>query len=275
MDPRNGSTGPPPKDKQNKAHRRDAPPSSEPWRWAAPERKGDGRRRERVDMNDERGDQANRQPTDGARGVGVKGRGGRCGRQRRGGGGAPRCVPCVTDHPIRHPPAAMARGGLAPMASLPAARDRPPAPLRGVNKREWRRGGCAGLGLRGGHWGNEKKKKKKQPGSRFCRDLYRARARAAPAPRRVRPRPPSGGCWRRRVAVGWWPIRGTRGGVRKRRARRRGARAHAAADRGPSAPPVPPAAVALDPAADSPTRWGGWSEVGTGGKVVRCARRAC
>ena len=119
------------------------------------------------------------------------------------------------------------------------------------------------------------------------RDLilfYRRAPRVAGSRFEPRPRPRRAAAAHSRPAVGVggdaWPrggrpIRGTSGGVRKRRARRRGARAHAAADRGPSAPPVPPAAVALDPAADSPTRWGGWSEVGTGGKVVRCARRAC
>ena len=139
----------------------------------------------------------------------------------------------------------MARGGLAPLASLPAARGRPPAPPCGVNRRERRRGGCAGSRLRGGHWGE---RNNPQPRSRI-KSRPRPRPRGGPAA----------------VAVRGWPIWGTRGGVRKRRACRRGAGAHAAAegDRVPT-PPVPPPAVAPDPAADSPTRWRGWSEVGTG-----------
>ena len=44
------------------------------------------------------------------------------------------------------------------------------------------------------------------------------------------------------LGVGEGPIRGTRGGVRKRRARRRGARAHAAAE-GDHVPPPPPRAA--------------------------------
>ena len=95
-----------------------------------------------------------------------------------------------------------------------------------ANRRKWRRGGCAGLGSRGGHWGIAKT-------HRQGRDLNRARARAAP-------RPPA-------PAQRWVleAVRG-RGGVaekgyarrrEERRARRRGARAHAAANRGPRASP--------------------------------------
>ena len=149
----------------------------------------------------------------------------------------------------------MARGGLAPLASLPAARGRPPAPPCGVNRRERRRGGCAGSRLRGGHWGE---RNNPQP---------RSRIKSRPRPR------PRGG--HAAVAVRGWPIWGTRGGVRKRRACRRGAGAHAAAegDRVPT-PPVPPPAVAPDPAADSPTRWRGWSEVGTGSESCEMGERS-
>ena len=86
-----------------------------------------------------------------------------------------------------------------------------------------------GVGVAGRPLATQKKKSQ-------GRDLYRARARPAPAPRHGRPLPPSGGYWRRLVAVGGWPIRGTREGARKQCARRRGARAHAAADR-PRPPP--------------------------------------
>jgi len=160
-------------------------------------------------LGDERGDQANRQRTDGRAGLGL--RGGRCGRQRRGGGRAPRRVPCAANGPIRPPRRraivpAQVRGGMVTLgsarpaararqtasASLPAARSRPPAPPCGVNRRERRRGGCAGLGLRGGHW--DKRKKTHSQGRDFIlfyrpcarraqgRGFNRARARAAPRP---------------------------------------------------------------------------------------------
>ena len=214
-------------------------------------------------LGDERGDQANRQRTDGRAGLGL--RGGRCGRQRRGGGRAPRRVPCAANGPIRPPRRraivpAQVRGGMVTLgsarpaararqtasASLPAARSRPPAPPCGVNRRERRRGGCAGLGLRGGHWDKRKKPTARVEILFYFIDPARAARRVevltapAPAPRRGRPLPPSGGCWRRCSAVGGWPIRGTRGGVR--RARRRGARAHAAADN-PKDPRAPHAAA--------------------------------
>ena len=214
-------------------------------------------------MGDERCDQANRQPTDGARGVGVKGRGGGCGRQRRGGGRAPRCFPCATDHPIRHPPAALARGGLAPMGGMsdlgyalrreemaraPARRARPcrggqgtecPPPCR---RRRWRstrprahrRGGEGGRRSFPPTGGKDVTSTAHQ--SVQAAHHVEISMASAPAPRRGRPLPPSGGYWRRRVAVGWWPIRGARGGARKRRAPRRYARAHAAADSGPPSP---------------------------------------
>ena len=212
MDPRNGSTGPPPPpgDKQNKAHQRDAPTSTESWRWAAPEQKGDGRRGERVGVWVMRGAtkpttrSARQPPAPTARcrsgprqgrvgGVGV----GAAGRER-----APNrlwrvCLPPGAAHPRPH-------------AGQP------------TRAASWR---VRGVGIAGpplGHGQNP------QPGSRFDS--------------RPRPRPPSGGYWRRRVAVGGWPSRGTRGGARKRRARRRGARAHAAAE-GDHVPPPPRAAA--------------------------------
>ena len=182
--------------------------------------------------------------------------------------------PTPDPHANRQPPRravdpARVRGVVVALGSArPAARVRPTAsgefagrpgpPTRAAMRRQptrvapWR---VRGVGVAGRPLGQRKKKTARvEILSRFESRPRPRRARAAPAPRRVRPRPPSGGCWRRRVAVGGWLMRGTRGGVRKRRARRRGARAHAAADRGPSAPPVPPAAVAPDPAADSPTR---------------------
>ena len=131
-------------------------------------------------MSDERGDQANGQPTDGAREVGVAGRGGRCGRQRRGGGRAPGRFLCAAERPIRPPRRraigpAHVRGGMVTLgsarpaararqtasASLPAARSRQPALPCGVNRHECRRSGCAGLGRPLGHGKNP------HPGSRF------------------------------------------------------------------------------------------------------------
>jgi hypothetical protein len=196
-----GARAPSPTGKAKKAHQRGAPPSSESWRWAGPERKGGERRGERVGVWVMRGattPTANRRTGRaglGSRGVVVGAGQRRLGRRPRGDGRAPRRFSWSARPAARARPTA--NGEFACRRGPPAS-----APMR-ANRRERRRGGCAGLGSRGGHWGIAKTHSQ-------CRDLNRARARGAAAPRRVRPLPPSGGCWRPRAAVGGWPIWGRR-----------------------------------------------------------------
>ena len=234
----------------------------ESWRWAPPERKGDERRGERVGVWVMRGattPTANRRT--GRAGLGSRGAAvGAGGSEGWSGGHA----------------ATVAHQGVSPGAAdrarapnrqwrvcLPpgAAHPRPHAGQL-TRATSWRVRGFGVAGRPLGHGQNP------QAGSRF---------ESRPRPRRGRPLPPSGGYWRRRVAVGGWPIRGTRGGARKRCARRRGARVHAAADRGPRAPPPPCRRRRWRPTGPRTHRRGGEGGRRSGpvGKVERWAQRTC